>query len=68
MHDAYTQYIRSVETYADPVAGRIDLPSGFAQVWGNPGTGEYILLNNGLFNPNTNPNFVGSWALLNIQQ
>jgi hypothetical protein len=33
VHESYHQYIQGVETYVDPVAGQIELPSGFAQVW-----------------------------------
>ena len=64
VHESYHQYIQGVETYVDPVAGQIELPSGFAQVWSNSGTGEYVLLNDSLFDPNTNANFAGSWNLL----
>lgn len=68
LHESYQQYIRGVETYIDPVAGQIELPSGFAQVWSNSAAGEYILLNDSLFDPNTNANFIGSWELLMQQQ
>ncbi|UCF20121.1 MAG: hypothetical protein JSU87_01555 [Gemmatimonadota bacterium] len=51
----FSEYIRRVETYVDPVAGRdVQLPSAYDEAWVSS-SGEYILSNN----PNLNPN-VGS--------
>jgi hypothetical protein len=53
----FSQYIRGVDEYTDPIASRpIELPSGYGQAWAN-GNGEYILSNDPGFNPN-----VGSTA------
>jgi hypothetical protein len=49
---AYTEYIRGVETYRDSYAGRdVQLPTGYDQVWASR-DGEYILANDPNFNPN----------------
>ncbi len=49
---AYTEYVRGVETYHDSYAGRdVQLPTGYAQVWASR-DGEYLLANDVGFNPN----------------
>lgn len=48
----YSEYIRGVETYSDPYAGRdVQLPSGYTNYWVSA-NGEYLLSNQAGFNPN----------------
>ncbi len=54
----YAEAIRGTETFVDPGVGPVELPGGFQQVWAT-GTGEYILSNDALFDPNLNSRF--SW-------
>jgi rubrerythrin len=57
--EAFSEYIRGVETYRDPYAGReVQLPTGYADVWASR-DGDYILAND----PNLNPNVSaqGTW-------
>lgn len=57
--EAFSQYIRGVETYHDPYGGRnVQLPSGYNDVWVSRG-GEYILANDPSFNPNVSAG--GTW-------
>jgi hypothetical protein len=50
--DRYSQSIRGVETYSDPVSSRqVELPNGFNHVWSNGS--DYVLSNEPGFNPNT---------------
>ncbi len=52
----FSAYIRGVETYVDPVAGRdVQLPSAYDEAWVSS-NGEYILSNNPNFNPNVGSN------------
>ncbi len=52
----FSEYIRGVETYVDPLAGRdVQLPSAYADAWVSS-NGEYILSNNPNFNPNVGSN------------
>jgi len=57
--EAFSEYIRGVETYHDPYGGRnVQLPSGYGDVWVSRG-GEYILANDPNFNPNVSA--TGTW-------
>ncbi len=48
----FSEYIRGVETYVDPLAGRdVQLPSTYNEAWVGS-NGEYILSNDPNFNPN----------------
>jgi hypothetical protein len=50
--DNYSQSLRGVETYSDPVSSRqVELPNGFNHVWSNGS--DYVLSNEPGFNPNT---------------
>ncbi len=51
IHDAFTQYIRDVETYHTPDGERMELPSGYSNAWMRPETGEVILSNEPRFDP-----------------
>lgn len=53
IYQNYGEAIRGTETYADPGVGDIELPGGFGEVWAT-GTGDYILSNDPLFDPNLN--------------
>jgi len=56
---AFSEYIRGVETYHDPYGDRdVQLPSGYNDVWVSRG-GEYILANDPNFNPNVSA--TGTW-------
>ena len=65
MHESYVQYVRGVETYADPVAGAVELPGTFGQVWSNS-NGTYLLSDDVRFDPNALPGTGGGWALLDV--
>lgn len=57
--EAYSQYVRGVETYHDPFGNRdVQLPTGYNDVWVSRG-GEYILANDPSFNPNASG--TGTW-------
>jgi len=57
--EAYSQYIRGVETYRDPFGNReVQLPTGYNDVWVSR-AGEYILANDPNFNPNVSAS--GTW-------
>ena len=57
--EAFTQYIRGVETYRDPYAERdVQLPIGYHDVWASR-DGQYILADDPNFNPNVSA--TGSW-------
>jgi hypothetical protein len=50
--DNYSQSLRGVETYNDPVSSRqVELPNGFGHVWSNGS--DYVLSDEPGFNPNT---------------
>jgi hypothetical protein len=52
----FSQYIRGVEFYYNPIEGKsVELPSGYQNVWTNS-LGEYILSDNPNFNPNVGSN------------
>jgi hypothetical protein len=56
---AFSEYIRGVETYRDPYAGReVQLPTGYSDVWASR-DGEYILANDPNFDPNVSAR--GTW-------
>ena len=58
----WSQYMRGVDEYHDPVAGRaVDLPSGYRNAWVS-GNGEYIVTDSLNFNPNVELN--GNWQRL----
>ena len=55
----WSQYLRGVDEYRDPVAGRaVELPSGYRNAWVN-GNGEYLVTESVNFNPNVELN--GNW-------
>lgn len=57
--EAFTEYVRGVETYRDPFDQRdVQLPSGYHDVWISR-SGEYILANDPNFNPNVTSS--GTW-------
>lgn len=63
VHQDYSSAIRGTDEYYDPNAGRrVELPSGYRQVWSNP-LGEYIFSDDSLYNPNQESN--GNWTLIN---
>jgi len=51
MHDAFTQYIRGVETYRTPDGARMELPAGYNNAWMRPETGEVVLSNETRYDP-----------------
>jgi hypothetical protein len=58
----WSQYMRGVDEYHDPIAGRpVELPSGYNNAWVNR-NGEYIVTDSTLFNPNVEVG--GSWQKL----
>jgi len=64
MFDNYTQALRGVETYLDPVNSRnVELPSGFGNVWTNGS--DYILSDSSGYNPNVAGAGGGTWTQMN---
>jgi hypothetical protein len=58
----YSELIRGVEHYDDPfMSEEVELPSGYDFVWASE-TGEYILSNNALLDPN--PGSIVNWQRL----
>lgn len=52
LSNQFSQAIRGVDAYHDPLGGReVELPGGYRQAWGN-GLGEYIVTDDVTFNPN----------------
>jgi len=64
MFESYTQALRGVETYVDPVNSRnVELPSGFVNVWTNGS--DYILSDSPGYNPNSAGAGGGVWTQMN---
>jgi hypothetical protein len=61
VHANFSRYIRGVDLYEGPGGRRVELPSGYRQAWVN-GLGEYVVSNDGNFNPNEH--FNGTWQRL----
>lgn len=62
----WSQYMRGVEEFHDPVAGRsVELPSGYPNAWAN-NRGEYIVTESVNFNPNVELD--GNWNRLERKQ
>jgi hypothetical protein len=62
----WSQYMRGVEEFHDPVAGRsVELPSGYPNAWVN-GRGEYVVTDSLNFNPNVELD--GNWSKLERKQ
>ena len=61
IYQNYTETILDIETYNDPGVGAIELPGGFSEVWAT-GTGDWILSNDPLFDPNLNSQL--DWELI----
>jgi hypothetical protein len=62
----WSQYMRGVEEFHDPVAGRpVELPSGYPNAWVNH-RGEYIVTESANFNPNVELD--GNWSKLERTQ
>lgn len=61
IYQNYTEAILDIETYDDPGVGAIELPGGFSEVWAT-GTGDWILSNDPLFDPNLNSQL--DWELI----
>lgn len=58
----WSQYMRGVDRYHDPIAGRpVELPSGYKNAWVS-GNGEYIVTDSVNFNPNVELD--GNWQKL----
>ena len=65
IHKQWTQSMRGVEEYHNPIEGRpVELPGGYREAWIN-GNGEYILSDNPNFNPNVQAG--GDWRKLQRQ-
>jgi hypothetical protein len=61
MFDSYSQALRGVDTYVDPLSNRsIELPTGYDNAWTN-GT-DYVFSDNANFNPNVVS--TGNWQQL----
>lgn len=58
----WSQYMRGLDEYHDPVAGRpVELPGGYKNAWVS-GNGEYIVTDSVNFNPNVE--LQGNWQRL----
>jgi hypothetical protein len=56
LSERFSQNIRSVDEYRDPVSGRpVELPAGYRNAWVN-GLGEYVIAEQEDFNPNVGSN------------
>ncbi len=56
LSERFSQNIRSVDAYYDPVSERsVELPAGYQNAWVN-GLGEYVIAEQGDFNPNIGSN------------
>lgn len=65
IHRQWTQSMRGVEEYYNPVEQRpVELPGGYRDAWIN-GSGEYILTDNPNYNPNVQAG--GNWQKLQRQ-
>ncbi len=54
--DQFSQYVRGVDSYYDPVATKnVELPAGYDNVWVN-NLGDYVLSDNSSYNPNIGGN------------
>ncbi len=54
--DSFSQYVRGVDEYYDPIAQKtIELPAGYQNAWANS-LGEYILSDSPSFDPNVGSN------------
>ncbi len=54
--DNFSQYIRGVDKYQDPIGRKpVELPGGYENAWTNS-LGEYVLSDNPNFNPNVGSN------------
>ena len=52
----FSQYIRGVDAYNDPISGNpVELPSGYTNAWTNK-NGEYVVSESPSFNPNVGSN------------
>ena len=60
----FSQYIRGVETYRNPGTGEtLDLDSKYGHAWVND-RGEYLLSDQGSFDPNSVPGNTANWTQL----
>ena len=60
----YSQYMRGTETYRNPGTGEtFDLDSKYGHAWVND-RGEYLLSDQGAFNPNTVQGNTANWTQL----
>jgi hypothetical protein len=50
-NEAFSQYVRGVETYRTPDGERMELPSGYANAWMRPETGDVVVSNEHAFDP-----------------
>lgn len=50
-NEAFSQYVRGVETYRTPDGERMELPSGYAHAWIRPETGDVVMSNEHGFDP-----------------
>lgn len=54
-HEKFINTIREVENYTTPGGEQVQLPNHYSHVYTN-NNGEYLLTNDALYNPNTDPN------------
>ncbi len=59
IHDAYSQYIRGMQTYQGPGGERVELPAHYPSVWQQQGGGAYIMSMDPSFDPHAGAG--GSW-------
>jgi len=61
-HQRYINSIREVDVYSQS-GQQYELPSSYNHVYGD-GTGNFIMTNNALYDPNSDLNVTGSWSNL----
>ena len=63
----FDQHIRDVDEYTDANGNHMELPAGGRAAWMN-GSGDYIVSDNTLFNPNVDLKDAGNWSQMRLVQ
>ena len=67
LHEKQINSIRGTEDYVVPGTNDyVQLPDSYENVYAND-RGEYLLTNDALYDPNTDPNLSGSWQAMKVR-